>query len=138
MNRQAALHDRVYNVRQADLISYEQQLVKMDQSIAAGNLHKVISDSSTAIDQVLHQHLLVLLDNRAHAYAKVGLFDLAYADAQRMIELAPRSYTGHIRKGDILAMYGLQERAIEAYTQGCQRAQLDCNPQIQLNRAYAN
>jgi stress-induced-phosphoprotein 1 len=60
----------------------------------------------------------VLYSNRSAAYASMGAYEEALADAERCIELAPQWSKGYSRRGAALVGLGEFENAIEAYRQG--------------------
>ncbi|KAI8139417.1 hypothetical protein BJV82DRAFT_627182 [Fennellomyces sp. T-0311] len=66
--------------------------------------------------------IFVLLDIRAHAQAKWGLYHLACADADKMINYAGDLATGYMRKGKVCSMFGYHVQAIDAYNQGLKYA----------------
>ncbi|KAI8139357.1 hypothetical protein BJV82DRAFT_672639 [Fennellomyces sp. T-0311] len=117
--------DTVLSIQQINLELFRELLARLETSINTGNCQQVIRDSTAAINQVFQSQLIVLLDIRAHAYAKQGYCDSAYSDACKMIDFAPELGAGYARQGDVFSMFGRQDRAIGAYTEGQEAAAKD-------------
>ncbi|KAI8145613.1 hypothetical protein BJV82DRAFT_577236 [Fennellomyces sp. T-0311] len=98
----------------------------LHNSIGKKNYREVVLYTTTAIDQMKPSLLLqAFLDVRAHAYFALGKANAALEDAQRMVDCAPTSAVGYLRKGHYLSLYGQHKRSAEIYEQGLLNAQAD-------------
>ncbi|KAI8143636.1 hypothetical protein BJV82DRAFT_578791 [Fennellomyces sp. T-0311] len=129
------MEELVTAIQQINLEPYHELIQRLSKTIASCNYQQVVNDASTAINEVFRTQLLILFDIRSHAQSMLGHYELACADAQRMIEYAPTQAEGFIRQGDIYSMYGRHSRAIEVYDEGLRNAISD---QGQIDRLVAS
>ncbi|KAI8139367.1 hypothetical protein BJV82DRAFT_626979 [Fennellomyces sp. T-0311] len=103
----------------------QQLLDQLSKALKTRDYRQIVSDATAAIDLVLQSQLLTLFDIRSYAFAKQGHFDSAFADAQQMIDYAPKQAAGYARKACVLSMYGHHKKAISACKDGLQYAKTD-------------
>jgi stress-induced-phosphoprotein 1 len=94
----------------------EQRKQQGNEAFAARDFDAAVRCFSEAIE--LDPSNNVLYSNRSAAYASMGAYEEALADAERCIELAPQWPKGYSRRGAALAGLGEFDQAEEAYRQG--------------------
>ncbi|KAI7855808.1 hypothetical protein BDC45DRAFT_77513 [Circinella umbellata] len=92
-----------------------------DNAIQNSQLQQASDDTIAIINNFFESHLFVFLDIRSQAHAMLGHYDAAYADVKKMIQCAPNSAVGYLKKGNILSISGRYRRAIKAYSKGIKK-----------------
>ena len=71
----------------------------LDSTIHNRNYDQAIKYTTSTVDQLLTQQLLmVLLDTRAYSYAMQGQMELAIVDAHKMMDCPSMLPNGYLRK----------------------------------------
>ncbi|KAI8147385.1 hypothetical protein BJV82DRAFT_664624 [Fennellomyces sp. T-0311] len=81
------------------------------------NYTETIENSTYGIEELVNKQV-ALLYFRSAAHAQVAKFDKGFQDAKTIIQLAPTQALGYLRVGELLSMYGNQNRAIQVYEKG--------------------
>lgn len=76
----------------------------------AGQYEKAVDDFT---ETLRFWNLPEVYNIRALAYAKLGLFDKALADADRSVEMGPNNWGAYVIRGEVLNIAGRPARAIE-------------------------
>ncbi|KAI9249251.1 hypothetical protein BDA99DRAFT_224649 [Phascolomyces articulosus] len=89
------------------------------QSLENAAYQDAIAQCSLALDE-LTQKTVATLDVRAMAFGQSANYDQGMHDALQMIKLAPSFPKGYLRSGQLYAMQGKHQLAIDMYNQGIQ------------------
>ena len=88
-----------------------------DAAFKEKNFRTAYLEYTRAMEATPDNH--VILANRCQAYLKVGKTDLALADAERAVALAPEWVKGHYRLGSCLQQLDRHEEAVAAFESAC-------------------
>ncbi|KAI8146391.1 hypothetical protein BJV82DRAFT_666177 [Fennellomyces sp. T-0311] len=94
-----------------------QQCVTLDDD-SATTAQAIVQCSTIALDNLYNTIILALLDIRAKAHLKQQEYKQAEIDASEMIQLAPRSPKGYIRRAEVYIHQDNFDDALDIYKQG--------------------
>ncbi|KAI9255091.1 hypothetical protein BDA99DRAFT_517845 [Phascolomyces articulosus] len=112
------------------------QIQRVNQAFKNNDYQEIVEYASITIDWVYDQKLLLLalLDMRAYAFTMNGQYNEAYADAQKMVEIAPMSESSYVRGGHLLMRYGqLIDRHQSSYSKDNNNTETSRQQQIVPN-----
>ncbi|KAI8144386.1 hypothetical protein BJV82DRAFT_656263 [Fennellomyces sp. T-0311] len=104
------------NTGQKDV--WDIRVSKSETAMAERNFEEVITSSTWALNKLMENQVLRLLELRATAYEKKGLLSRALEDATKMIQYVPTSPTGYLTAGRILMTHGKPSVAVDHYKKG--------------------